>query len=308
MTSILIPDIVTIDDMHLDRPNVIASYLLLGDAPTIVDPGPASTLPALEAGLAAQGLGLVDIATILLTHIHLDHAGATGQIVARNPHIRVYVHEHGAQHLLDPSRLVQSATQLYGAMMDTLWGQVLPVPAAAVTRLAGGETVIVGGRSLRAFDAPGHAKHHLIYLDEASGSAFVGDNCGVRVPGMPLARPATPPPDIDLEAWERTLDLLEELAPRALMLTHYGGFSDVAAHLEHYRARLRSWSAQVRAGLLAGGDEATQIADLEALAAAEVADMSLADQEALRQQTGPLALSWRGLARYWTKRGIGGAT
>lgn len=291
-----------IDALHLGRPQVIATYLLLGDEPALVDPGPASCLPAVEAGLAAHGLGLGDLRALLLTHIHLDHAGASGLILARNPDVRVYVHERGAPHLLDPSRLVSSATQLYGEMMGTLWGEIRPVPPAAITALAGGETLRVGPHSVRVYDAPGHAKHHVVYHEETSGAVFAGDNAGVRLPALPFARPATPPPEVNLEDWGRTLDLLDALAPRHLCLTHFGAYPDAAAHLRDYRARLTSWAELVRAGLAGGAGEAEQVAALEALAAAETAGLSAEERAALRQQTGDLALSWRGLARYWRKK------
>ena len=291
-----------IDALHLGRPHVIGTYLLLGDEPALVDPGPTSCLPAVEAGLAAHGLALGDLRAILLTHIHLDHAGASGVIVARNPRVRVYAHERGAPHLLDPSRLIGSATQLYGDLMDRLWGEARPIPQAAITTLAGGETLRVGPHTVRVYDAPGHAKHHVVYHEEGSGAAFVGDNAGVRLPALPFARPATPPPDVDLEAWGRTLDLLESLEPRYLCLTHFGAYPDAAAHLRDYRARLLRWAELVRAGLAGGASEAEQVAALEALAAGETAGLSAEERAALRQQTGDLALSWRGLARYWRKR------
>ncbi|MBX0329942.1 MBL fold metallo-hydrolase [Oscillochloris sp. ZM17-4] len=297
------PDgVITIDDMHLGRPQVIATYLLTGPVPALVDPGPASTLPALEAGLAAHGLGLGDIGAILLTHIHLDHAGATGSILARSPKARVYVHQVGAPHVIDPSRLLRSATQLYGDQMGTLWGEIVPVPTESLTVLEGGEMIDLGGRTIHAFDAPGHAKHHLIYLDQQSGGAFIGDNGGVRLPGLSFVRPATPPPDIDLEAWDGTLLMLDELMPSWLMLTHFGAYSDVDFHISDYRARLAHWGEQVRRGMESGMSEEAQIAALEALAAEEAAGLSPAEREALHQQTGALESSWRGLARYWRKR------
>jgi glyoxylase-like metal-dependent hydrolase (beta-lactamase superfamily II) len=294
--------VVAIDVLHLGRPQVIASYLLLGDEPALVDPGPASCLPALEAGLARYGLAIGDLRALLLTHIHLDHAGASGVLVERNPNLRVYVHERGVPHLIDPSRLVNSATQLYGEMMDTLWGPVLPIPASAITALSGGERLEIGGRSLQVYDAPGHAKHHVIYFEEESGIAFVGDNTGVRLPALPFARPATPPPDIDLEAWGRTLDLLEELAPRHLALTHFGFYSDVSKHLSDYRERLARWAEIVRAGMESGASEEEQVAALEEVAASEAAGLSEEEKVALIQQTGDLILSWRGLVRYWRKK------
>lgn len=295
-------DLLTIDLHHLGRPQVIGTYILLGDAPALVDPGPASTLPTLEVNLQAHGLGIGDLRHILLTHIHLDHAGATGTIVARNPRARVYVHERGAPHMIDPSRLLDSAVRLYGDQMGPLWGEMLPVPAGVITTLRGGETLRLGARTVRVFDAPGHAKHHVIYYDELTHTAFVGDNAGVRLPQLPFTRPATPPPDVDLEQWLNTLDLLTGLQPRWIALTHFGAYADVEFHLSDYRDRLRRWAEHVRQGLAAGRSEAEQIAALQALAAEELVSLSDDERDAVYQQTGALASSWHGLARYWRKK------
>ncbi|EFO81428.1 beta-lactamase domain protein [Oscillochloris trichoides DG-6] len=298
-----IPDgVITIDDMHLGRPEVIATFLLTGNEPTLVDPGPDSTLPTLEAGLAAQGLAITDIRNILLTHIHLDHAGATGTILARNPHVKIYVHNVGAQHIIDPSRLIKSATQLYGSLMETLWGNTIPVPSESIITLDGGEMLDLGGRTIHVFDAPGHAKHHLIYLDQQSGGAFIGDNGGVRLPNLPFVRPATPPPDIDLEAWDGTLLMLDELMPNWVMLTHFGAYNDVDFHISQYRERLAQWGEFVRQSLESGASEAEQLAAFEAMVTAEAASLTEPQRQALINQTGSLELSWRGLVRYWRKR------
>mgnify|MGYP000878744771 CR=1 FL=1 len=229
-------DVALIDDMHLGQPHVIATYLLRGDAPAIVDPGPASTIDTLAAGLAAEGLRFEDLHAILLTHIHLDHAGATGVLLRRFPHLRVYVHARGAPHLADPSKLIVSATRLYGDAMERLWGEIVPVPAQAMTTLSGGEELQLAGRRLRVFDAPGHASHHVVYFDQASGAVWMGDNGGVCMPGLPVPRPATPPPDIDIDAWLRTLDTVGALGPRSLLLTHFGPTYEPAAYLADYRA------------------------------------------------------------------------
>ncbi|NJN17990.1 MAG: MBL fold metallo-hydrolase [Oscillochloris sp.] len=294
--------VATIDVHHLGRSQIISAFLLHGDEPAIVDPGPASTLPALEAGLAEQQLALSDIRHILLTHIHLDHAGATGMIVARNPNVQVHVHTRGAPHLIDPSRLLASATQLYGDSMDRLWGRILPVPESAVETLDGGETLNLGTRTLRAYNAPGHAKHHLVYFDQRSGTAFIGDNGGVRLPNLAFTRPATPPPDINLEQWVETLDLIARLEPQWIALTHFGAYADVAFHLEDYRERLLRWGEWVRRGIESGTDEATQIAAFEAAVAAEAESLDSDKRAILAQQTGAMMLSWRGLARYWQKQ------
>lgn len=297
------PDgVAVIDTHHMGRAHVVATYALLGDEPALVDPGPASTLPAVEAGLAAHGLTLADIRHIVLTHIHLDHAGASGLIVTAAPAARVYVHQRGAPHLVDPSRLISSAGQLWGDRLEELWGRTVPVPPEVITTFVGGEALQLGPHRLRAYDGPGHAKHHLLWHDEGNGGIFVGDTCGVRLPGVAFTRPATPPPDVDMEAWLRSLDLIESLGPRWLMLTHFGAFDDPAFHLADFRERLVRWAELVRAGLGSGADEAEQIAALQRLGAAEAASLGAAERAALSQQSGDLALSWRGLARYWQKR------
>ena len=294
--------VLTLDTHHMGRTHVVASYVLFGDEPAIVDPGPASTLPQIEAGLAQHDMSLADIKHVVLTHIHLDHAGATGGIVERNPSVQVHVHTRGASHLIDPSRLLNSAAQLYGDQMDALWGRTVPVPQAAITTLTGGERLNLGGRTLQAYDSPGHAKHHLVWHDDESGAAFVGDNVGVRLPLLHFARPATPPPDVDLEAWLGTLDMILGLKPRWLMLTHFGGFNDVDFHVADFRKRLLHWADLVRDGLASGLSETELGVAFVAQAEAEAATLSEEERAAMTQQSGAIISSWRGLARYWQKK------
>lgn len=292
---------ITIDLYHLGRPQVIAAYLLPGPAPLLIDPGPASCLPALRDGLARHGLSSSDLAGIVLTHIHLDHAGAVGHLLADHPQLTVHVHQRGAAHLIDPSRLLHSAARLYGSRMEQLWGTVLAVPAERVQTYRGGEALTAGTTTLQAFDAPGHAYHHLIWYEPQQGTAFVGDNVGVRLPGLAFTRPATPPPEVDLPAWQRTHDLIAQLAPRSLALTHFGLYDDVAFHLTDMRQRLAVWAELVRDALAAGADEAQGVAALTAQLEAESRLLSPDQQLAINQQTGALTSSWRGLARYWQK-------
>lgn len=293
-------DFFVIDGMHRDMPHIVATYLLAGDAPALVDPGPTSGLHHVEAGLAAHGLALGDIQAILLTHIHLDHAGATGTIVARHPQIKVYVHERGATHMIAPERLYRSAARLYGEMMDELWGEMRPVPEAAITTLSGGETLDLGGRTIPVFDAPGHAPHHLVYFDTASGTACVGDTAGIRLPGHRFISPATPPPDIDLDVWMHSLDLIMSLQPHRLALTHFGLVDDPVDHIERYRKQLWYWANELKTGLDAGEDEAALMARLRALTDAELGADHQA--QAAYQTASPVELNWAGLARYWRKR------
>ncbi len=223
-----------IDVRFMGREKVICCWQV-GDA--LIDPGPASALDALLAGLGDRRP-----ARLLLTHVHLDHAGAAGVLVRRWPTLEVCVHERGAPHMLDPSKLLESARQLYGDEMDRLWGEVAPVPE-------GNLRVLRGGESLEGFDVaytPGHAWHHVSYRHEDSGWAFTGDTTGVRIPPSGHLLPPTPPPDIDLEAWHRSLDAVAAWSPAAVALTHFGAYEDVAGHLAGMREALDRWGALAR--------------------------------------------------------------
>ena len=218
-----------IDVRHLGNEKVICCWEV--DA-VLVDPGPESTLQALLAGL-----GDVEPNAILLTHIHFDHAGASGALVRRWPDLPVYVHEVGAPHMAAPERLVASAARLYGGEdeLARLWGEVVPVPERNLHVLRGGETVL---GDFHVEYTPGHASHHVSFLHEPTGTAFVGDVAGVRIPPAGYVMAPTPPPDIDAEAWDRSLDLVGGWAPEALALTHFGRVDDVAPHLAALRERL----------------------------------------------------------------------
>ena len=266
-----------IDLLHLGRPSVIGAWRV-GD--TIVDPGPSSCLATLLARLERD-----PPRAIALTHIHLDHAGASGSLVARFPDLEVWVHERGAAHLIDPSRLIDSATRLYGEQMQRLWGEVLAVPAERLRVLHGGERL---GPFSVAY-TPGHASHHVSYLHEPSGRAFTGDVAGVRIGAGRVLAP-TPPPDIDLRAWRASLDTIERWRPRSLDVTHFGGFDDVAEHLAALRAHLdevEMWAAQ--------GDEASFAARVRARASEGQSAGSYA-------QALPPEQSFQGLARYLRRR------
>ena len=290
-------------DLHFrGSPRVIATALLNGpDGLTLIDPGPTSCLPALEAGLRDRGLSLRDVRTLLLTHIHLDHAGATGTIVERVPDIRVYVHERGATHMIDPEKLLASVTRLYGDQMDAIWGAFQPVPASQVTALAGGERLDAGGTSIRDAYTPGHAKHHVSFLDERSGMAYVGDTGGLRIVGDYLLAP-TPPPDIDIEAWQESLNLIDAWRPVSLFLTHFGSITPARAHLARFRTTLTQQAEAVRLALQEGGTEEAKIrAFVDRMRAA--ARKALPEREATATElAAPFDQLWQGLARYWQKR------
>lgn len=271
-----------IDVEHLGRPHVIGCWEVDG---ALVDPGPESSIETV-----IEAIGDERPRAIVLTHIHLDHAAATGALVRRWPDLEVYVHERGAPHLIDPSKLLASAERLYGEMMETLWGEIVPVPAANVTALSGGETVLGMGVAY----TPGHASHHVCYLHEESGTAFTGDVAACLVPGTNLIVPPTPPPDIDLEAWEDSISIIEGWEPERLAITHFGQIDNPAEHLALARERLREEAQAARR--LSEDDYERRHRTL----VAERADTPEAAAELI--QCVPPQYQWRGLDRYWRKK------
>ena len=256
MTPPSAPPYVTLDLNWTGRPKSIAAVLIQSDGVNaIIDPGPASTIETLRAGLRSNGLGTQDLNTVLLTHIHLDHAAAVGALVKENPRISVFVHEFGAKHMVDPSKLLASAGRLYGGEMQRLYGDVLPVPEENIRPLAGGETVSVGKRKFDILYTPGHASHHLTFWDAQDRIAFVGDVAGITVEGDTFIMPATPPPDIDMALWNKSLDTIEALRPQKIFLTHFGYQRDPIAHMERYRKKLVEWTELTKTLLASGKTE-----------------------------------------------------
>lgn len=250
-------------------PGFIASYLLEdGGELALVEAGPASTLDALLAGIRAAGHDPADLSHVLLTHIHLDHAAAAGQLARIAPRAVVHVHPLGAPHLADPSRLLASAARLYGDRMDALWGTMLSVPAERIRTPEDGEAMRVGGRSLVALETPGHAIHHFAFHDPDAGLVFTGDVGGIRLARAPHVRPPTPPPEVDTPAWLASIARLRALEPRMLLPTHFGGIDDVAWHLDDLEARLRDWTRWAAASV--NGDPAALTADLRRRGDAEL--------------------------------------
>lgn len=270
-----------IDVMHLGRPHVIGCWEVDG---ALVDPGPESSM-----GTLLEALGDEQPRALLLTHIHLDHAAATGALVRRWPELEVYVHERGAPHLIDPSKLLASAERLYGDQMERLWGEIVPVPEANVRLLAGGETVL----GMRVAYTPGHASHHVSYLHEDSGTAFTGDVAAVRIPPSNLVVPPTPPPDIDIETWEDSIGIVESWTPERLALTHFGAVEGPGEHLAIVRERLYEEAALAR-DLSEEEYERRHRERVEAAVGPETAAELL--------QAVPTQYQWRGLDRYWRKR------
>ena len=271
-------------DLHFGgREHAIGVYLVeTDDGLALFDCGPSSTMTALEAGLAAEGLALDDVGHLLLSHIHLDHAGAAGTLVRANPGLTVWVSEVGAPHLVDPSRLERSARRLYGDLFDPLWGELAPVPEHNV-RIAAGDVL-----GWAAFPTPGHASHHVSYLRD--GTLLAGDACGVRMPAASYVLPVSPPPDVDVEGWHATAAEIRRRGPDRLALIHFGVHDDVPTHLDRLEAELDIWAARVGEGM----SQAEFVAAARADAGADADDYD---------QVAPLWQSWIGLERYWaTKR------
>jgi glyoxylase-like metal-dependent hydrolase (beta-lactamase superfamily II) len=283
-----------IDVRHLGRERVIGCWQL-GTA--LVDPGPESSIETVLAGIEGEP------ETLLLTHIHLDHAGATGALVERFPKLEVWVHERGAPHLADPARLLQSAERIYGDDMQRLWGRIVPVPEENLRVLEGGEVITAGGRELEVTYTPGHASHHVVFLDRSDGTAYVGDVGGVRIPPCDFIRPPTPPPDIDVEAWEASIDGVAAMSPSSLALTHFGDVDDPLPYLERMKERLREQAGLVRRLL-------EELGDTEAAASAFVEETDQLTSESCDPETAkvfeqgaPRTQLWGGLRRYWQKHG-----
>ena len=286
----------TADLELMGAPGVVAAYVIpSSDGLVIVDCGPGSTLPKLRSAVSSLGYEVADIRHILLTHIHLDHAGGAGQL-ALETGATVYVHSRGAAHLLNPTRLMQSATQIYGAMMDTLWGAFLPVSEAQLRVLEGGETLRLGGLEIRVAYTPGHAVHHLTYA--LDGHVFCGDVGGVRLQGSPYLIAPTPPPDINLEIWRESLVNLRASEPHTLYPTHFGAYSDVASHLTKLEASLDALESLSLEVLKAGGGRDEIAQRIETHARLELNDSTFETKYALST---PYPMAADGLMRYWRK-------
>jgi glyoxylase-like metal-dependent hydrolase (beta-lactamase superfamily II) len=299
----LAPGISFVDLQFQGWRRIIATAALRGPGGVaLIDPGPSSTLPALRQELAASGIAIGDVTALLLTHIHLDHAGATGTLVAENPRLRVYVHERGAPHLIDPEKLLASARRLYGDAMDRLWGEFRAVPREAVSALQGGERFEAGGRVLDVAYTPGHASHHVSYFSEETSLAFVGDTAGIRLTPNAYVLPPTPPPDIDLELWHTSIARIDAWRPETLFLTHFGPSAPSGPHLRELGEHLDLAARLVKSSLERDeSDDAREAWFCDQIHLELRRRVGDAEVEAYRI-AGRFDLSWRGLARYWRKK------
>ncbi|MGE5235203.1 MAG: MBL fold metallo-hydrolase [Acidobacteriota bacterium] len=283
-------------DLQFGAPGVIGAFVVRSsDGPVLIETGPESTYAALERGLRAIGETAEAVRHVLLTHIHLDHAGAAWRLARLGA--TIYVHPVGAPHLADPARLLASARKIYGDRMDSLWGRLEPIPSGRLRSVSDGEILRVGGVSIEALHTPGHASHHIAY--RIDGAVFTGDVGGVRVGNGP-AVPPCPPPDIDLEAWRRSISTLRSIGPETLYLTHFGAFSDASAHLETLEEALASFSGWVREELTKGRSQEDLVPLFDAFTRGFLESHGTGTAELQRYAlANPAFMSVWGLARYW---------
>ena len=258
---------------------IIASFLLTGEgSAAIVETGPTSCINELMRGLKDRGVAPEDVEQVFLTHIHLDHSGASGNLTELLPNAAFYVHEIGYPHLVDPSKLLKSATRLYGEEnMDELWGEVKPVPEDRLLKLEGGEEIEAAGGVVRAHYTPGHAYHHLAFHEPGTGHLFAGDVAGVRLPGQSYVKPPTPPPEVDIEAWKGSIETIRKIEPKILCPTHFGSYEDVERHLGELEQRLEDWLLLIEERMDEGHSQEDIAEELEAKG----------DEEMLREGANP---------------------
>ena len=260
MSSYIGPGVLEIDTLLGGWERVTAGYLIEGTSPVLVETGSQSSVPALLNALEQHGVAAHDLAGVAVTHIHLDHAGGVGDIAKAFPKATVYVHQKGARHLVDPTRLVNSAARVYGPLLDSLYGRLEPTSAERIHVLEDGEKIAIDvNRDLVTVDSPGHAKHHLALHDTESGVLFAGDAVGVRLPDAGILRPATPPPDFDLDRALESLRKFREREPSGVALAHYGLLPKPLETLEEAQGILRRWAEVAEAAWREGQDIATAL-------------------------------------------------
>ena len=291
-----------IDLQFLGRPGRIAAGAIQTPAGAlVVDPGPASCLPSLIGGLAGLGIAPRDLHGLLLTHIHLDHGGAAGALVRQYPHVKVYVHPRGAPHLLDPAKLLASAARLYGDQMDRLWGEFAAVPAANLVVPADGDGLDFGGARFDVAYTAGHASHHACYRDRRSGVVYAGDTGGIRVGPSAYVLPPTPPPDIDVRAWQESVARLRAWEPSGVFVTHFGLYRDAGAHFDALSRELEAWdelAGTILADVPAGSRASAFIESVRE----RVRQRVTAEEAESYRDSMSLEDCWAGLERYWQKQ------
>ena len=295
-----------VDTQMAGRTRLTSAYLLAGDEPALVETGPTTSVEAVMAGLGSLGLGSADLAHIVVTHIHLDHAGGVGTLARHFPAASIWVHERGAPHLADPTKLVHSAGRVYGEeRLRTLFGPMEPVPSERIRPVAEGDKVPLGTRGLDVLYTPGHASHHIALVDSLSGALFTGDALGIHLPDARVLRPATPPPDIDVELGVQSIERIRARAESVLLFSHFGPVTEVDELCSIASARLRKWAEIVREALDETDDLERVTELLERRTASEFKDGPLPREEIDFERYEVLSsmrMNAEGLVRYWKKR------
>jgi glyoxylase-like metal-dependent hydrolase (beta-lactamase superfamily II) len=299
--------IIGVDTRMAGRSRLTSAYLLEGSEPTLVETGPTTSVEAVTAGLGSLGLQTEDLAHIVVTHIHLDHAGGVGRLSQHFPRATVWVHERGAPHLADPRKLVASAARVYGEeQMRSLFGPVDPVPSERLRSVSDGDRIVIGTRSLEVMYTPGHASHHIALVDSTSGAVFTGDALGIHLPDVRVLRPATPPPDIDIELGVQSIERIRSRAESVLLFSHFGPVKEIDELCSIASSRLRRWAEVVR-DALDQTDDLDRIAEL--LERQTNAEFDQAREAGIQvdmeryETLSSMRMNAAGLVRYWKKRG-----
>jgi glyoxylase-like metal-dependent hydrolase (beta-lactamase superfamily II) len=289
----------------LGEEEIVGSYLLAGDGElAIIDPGPGSMVEPLLASIREAGFDPRHVTHILATHVHLDHAGNAGTLARLMPGAKVYVHGMGAPHLLDTTKVVASASRIFGERMKLLWGEIEPTPQEQLRVIEHGDVLGVAGRRLEVYYTPGHAIHHVTFFDPHSREAFAGDVAGARLPGIHYVRPPTPPPDLDLGAWSASIELVRSLRPGVLYIGHFGGIRDIEPHLAELHERLYAWGDFVLAAMRDGRQESEIIPMLIEHTKGELLQAARGDERALERYeiATNYPMTVQGYMRYWKKK------
>ena len=305
----VVPGITAVDTGMVGQRELNSVYVIEGPEPTLVEAGPGADGPVVVAALDELGIGPADLAHIVVTHIHLDHAGGAGALLRRFSKATLWVHEKGAPHLVDPSRLVASTARTYGEeRMRTFYGETVPVDPRRIRVVSNGDRIELGNRVLDVLHTPGHASHHVAFLDDVTGAIFTGEATGSYLPWAPCYRPALPPPEVDLEQALASIEAIRERRPTWLLTSHFGPVENAEAGCEQASARIRSWAGQVRAALERDPDASTDLVaeGLRALAERDFladAGRSMTDTDLARYDAlGSIRMNAEGLSRYWRKR------
>ena len=298
------PSVVPIDTKMIGLDLVTSAYLLRGDEPSLVETGPTTSSAEVTEGLERLGIGPADLAHVVVTHIHLDHAGGVGTLARRYPRATIWVHERGAPHMVDPTRLVSSTARVYGEETTRAYfGDVEPAPPERIRPVTDGDVIELGGRSLDVLYTPGHASHHVALVDSETGGVFVGDALGIHLPDVGVLRPATPPPDIDVEVAVDSIERIRERARSVLYLSHYGPVPEVDAMCDLSIVRVRGW-ADIVGDALRSSTDVDEIARLlEQRGTTDVLEDAGPGADMTRyDMLSSYRVNAAGLIRYWRKR------